>query len=53
MGKRNGWYHSSYTTEEQLAHLRQQIEAAEVELVNREAELVDLRVELSAFATLS
>jgi chromosome segregation ATPase len=49
MGKTNGWRHSPYTTEEQLAHLRQQIEAAEAELVNREAELVDLRVELSAF----
>lgn len=45
----SGWHHSSYTTEEQLAHLRQQIEAVEAELVNREAELVDLRVELSAF----
>jgi predicted nucleic acid-binding Zn-ribbon protein len=49
MGKTSGWPHSPYTTEEQLAHLRQQIEAAEAELVNREAELVDLRVELSAF----
>ena len=49
MGKTNGCHHSPYTTEEQLAHLRQQIEAAEAELVNREAELVDLRVELSAF----
>ena len=49
MGKTSGWHHSPYATEEQLAHLRQQIEAAEDELVNREAELVDLRVELSAF----
>ena len=49
MGKTSGWHHSLHTTEEQLAHLRQQIEAAEAELVNREAELVDLRVELSAF----
>jgi predicted nucleic acid-binding Zn-ribbon protein len=49
MGKTTGWPHSPYTTEEQLAHLRQQIEAAEAELANREADLVDLRVELSAF----
>ena len=49
MGKMSGWHHSPYTTEEQLAHLRQQIEAAEAELANREADLVDLRVELSAF----
>jgi predicted nucleic acid-binding Zn-ribbon protein len=49
MGKTSGWHHSPYTTEEQLAHLRQQIEAAEVELTDREAELVDLRVELSTF----
>jgi hypothetical protein len=35
--------------EAQLAHLRQQIEAAEAEMVNHEADLVDLRVELSAF----
>lgn len=41
--------YSAYTLEEQLAHLRQQIEAAEAELVRREAELMDLRVELSAF----
>jgi len=40
--------HSPYTTEEQLAHLRQQTEAAEAELIDREAELVDLRVELLA-----
>jgi predicted nucleic acid-binding Zn-ribbon protein len=49
MDKTDGWHHSPYTVEEQLAHLRQQIEAAETKLVNREAELVDLRVELSAF----
>jgi predicted nucleic acid-binding Zn-ribbon protein len=49
MGKTSGRHHGPYTTEEQLAHLRQQIEAAETELSNREAELVDLRVELSAF----
>ncbi len=35
--------------EEQLAHLRRQIEAVGAELSDREAELVDLRVELSAF----
>jgi predicted nucleic acid-binding Zn-ribbon protein len=49
MDKMSGWHYSPYTTEEQLARLRQQIEAAEAELVNREAELMDLRVELSAF----
>lgn len=49
MGETNTGHHNLYTVEEQLAHLRQQIEAAEAELVNREAELVDLRVELSAF----
>jgi chromosome segregation ATPase len=49
MGKTSGWHHNLRTIEEQLAHLRQQIEAAEAELANREAELVDLRVELSAF----
>jgi predicted nucleic acid-binding Zn-ribbon protein len=49
MSKTSGWHYSPYTTEEQLAHLRRQIEAAEAELANREAELVDLRVELSAF----
>jgi len=43
------WRHSLYTTEEQLAHLRQQISALEAELIDREAELVDLRVELAAF----
>jgi hypothetical protein len=40
---------NSQTVEEQLALLRQQIEAAETELVEREAELVDLKVEMSAF----
>jgi len=49
MGKTSGWHYGPYTTEEQLAHLRQQIKAAEADLVNHEAELVDLRVELSAF----
>ncbi len=49
MGKTSERHHSPYTIEEQLAHLRRQIEAAETELSNREAELVDLRVELSAF----
>lgn len=49
MGKTSEWYHSLYTTEEQLAHLRQQIEAVEAELIDREAKLVDLRVELLAF----
>lgn len=49
MGKTSKWYHSRHTREEQLAHLRQQIEAAEAELIDREAELVDLRVELLAF----
>ena len=48
MDKMSERHHSSHATEEQLAHLRQKIEAAEAELVNREAELVDLRVELSA-----
>jgi predicted nucleic acid-binding Zn-ribbon protein len=42
-------HHNPYTTEEQLARLRQQIEALETELIEREAELVDLRVELLAF----
>jgi predicted nucleic acid-binding Zn-ribbon protein len=41
--------HSHASVEEQLAHLRQQVEAAEAELIDREAELVDLRVELAAF----
>lgn len=49
MGKTRGWHHSPHTIEEQLASLRQQIEAAEADLANREAGLVDLRVELSAF----
>jgi len=49
MGKASEWHHSPDMTEEQLAHLRQQIEALETELFEREAELVDLRVELSAF----
>jgi len=47
MGARR--YDSSYTTEEQLARLRQQIEELEGELVDREAELADLNVGLSAF----
>jgi hypothetical protein len=41
--------HSHASVEERLAHLRQQVEAAEAELIDREAELVDLRVELAAF----
>jgi hypothetical protein len=41
--------HSPYSTEEQLTHLRGQIEAAEAELIDREAELVDLRVASLAF----
>jgi predicted nucleic acid-binding Zn-ribbon protein len=49
MGRTTRGYYSSYAVEQQLAHLRQQIEAAETELVHREAELVDLRVEFSAF----
>jgi chromosome segregation ATPase len=49
MGKTSGWHHNPRTIEEQLAHLRQQIEAAEAEMINHEADLVDLRVELSAF----
>ncbi len=47
--KMNEWSHTPYTTEEQLAHLRQQIQAAETELIEREAELVDLRAEMYAF----
>jgi len=41
--------HSPYSTEEQLTRLRRQIEAAEAELIDREAELVDLRVASLAF----
>ena len=43
------WRGNSYTQEEQLSLLRQQIEAAESKLVEREAELTDLRIEMSAF----
>ena len=49
MGKTSEWYHSPYTIEEQLVHLRQQIETVETELIEREAELVDLRAETYAF----
>ena len=49
MDQTNEWHHTSYTTEEQLAHLRQQIQAAETELFEREAELVDARAEMYAF----
>ncbi|MBL7064538.1 MAG: hypothetical protein ISS49_10100 [Anaerolineae bacterium] len=49
MARTSEWVRSPHTTEEQLAHLRQQIETVEAELIEREAELVDLRVELSAF----
>lgn len=42
-GRRGG------ATGDQLAYLRREIEAAESELIEREAELVDLRVALSAF----
>ncbi len=49
MSKTHEWYHSPYAIQEQLAHLRQQIEAAEAELIEREAELVDLRAETYAF----
>ncbi len=49
MSRTNEWYHTPYTTEEQLALLRQQIEAAETELIEREAELVDARAEMYAF----
>jgi predicted nucleic acid-binding Zn-ribbon protein len=47
MGSRR--HGSSYTTEEQLARLRRQIEELSTELIDREAELADLNVELSAF----
>ena len=43
---------SSRTNAEQLGDIRRQIEAAEIELIEQEAELVDLRVELSAFRLL-
>lgn len=49
MGKTSGQHHTFYTTGEQLARLRQQIEAAEATLIDRETELIDLRVELFAF----
>jgi predicted nucleic acid-binding Zn-ribbon protein len=49
MGRTSEWYDSPYTIDEQLAHLRQQIEALETELIEREAELVDLRAEIYAF----
>ena len=49
MNGTNEWYHSPYVTEEQLTHLRQQIEAAEIELIEHEAELVDLRAEIYTF----
>ncbi len=49
MSKTHEWYHSPYAIQEQLAHLRRQIEAAEAELIEREAELVDLRAETYAF----
>ncbi|MCP4535564.1 MAG: hypothetical protein GY832_00285 [Chloroflexi bacterium] len=42
-------YDTSDNMEEQLTHLRQQIETAEAELIEREAELVDLRTETYAF----
>ena len=40
---------NAQTQEEQLAVLRRKIEGAEAELVEREADLVELRVEMSAF----
>jgi len=43
------WRNNSYTLEEQLSSLRQQVEAVESQLIEREAELVDLRIEMSAF----
>ena len=49
MNKTNEWRHSPYATEDQLAHLREQVKAAEAELIEREAELVDLRTEIYAF----
>ncbi|MFQ6101504.1 MAG: J domain-containing protein [Anaerolineae bacterium] len=50
MGRTRWWRRSDHnTTEEQLAHLRQQVGAAEAELIEREAELVDLRAESFAF----
>jgi hypothetical protein len=49
MNETDEWYYSPYAIEEQLAHLRQQIEAAETELIEREAELVDLHAEIYAF----
>ena len=39
----------AHTVGEQLASLRQEIKSAETELVEREAELADLRIAMSAF----
>ena len=49
MDQTNEWHHNPYTTEEQLTHLRQQIQAAETDLFEREAELVGARAEMYAF----
>jgi hypothetical protein len=43
------WQQGSRTTEAQLAFLRQEIQKAQTDLVDREAELIELRIELSAF----
>lgn len=40
---------AAYTTEEELAHLRREVRALEGELVEREAELADMRAGLHAF----
>jgi chromosome segregation ATPase len=40
---------AAYTTEEELAHLRREVGALEVELVEREAELAEVRAGLHAF----
>jgi predicted nucleic acid-binding Zn-ribbon protein len=49
MRRKRGQHYNAYTQREQLRDLARQIEALEGELVEREAELVDLRVEWSAF----
>jgi type II secretory pathway pseudopilin PulG len=49
MGRMDEWRAAGHTIEEQLADLRQQVTAAEAALIDREAELADLRAELFAF----
>jgi predicted nucleic acid-binding Zn-ribbon protein len=49
MRKTGAERHGHTSIENQLAYLRQQVQAAEAGLVEREAELVDLRAELAAF----